>query len=136
MAENFEASFLYMVGADKKVQTAIVESEPEYDALIAAGWKTSPAEFGIETHPSAPAQPMPLPGVDPSTTEHAAQIATLEQVLLTLQQQVLTLQQQLLPLHTRIEALEGGFLAAQHGPQPMSEADTSEADAPSHRRRS
>lgn len=136
MAENFEASFLYMVGPDKKVQTAIVESEPEYDALIEAGWKTSPAEFGIETHPSAPAQPMPLPGVDPNASQQAAQVATLEQVVMTLQQQVLTLQQQLLPLHGRIEALEGGHHAAQHGPHAMSEAETSEADAPSHRRRS
>ena len=135
MAEAFEASYLFYVGADKKVQTAVVESEPEYDALIEAGWKTSPAAFGIETHPSAPAQPMPMPGVDVTATQQAAQIATLEQVVMTLQQQVLTLQQQLLPLHGRIEALEGGHHGAQHGPHAMSEADTSEADAPSHRRR-
>src|SRR4029077_3411469 len=54
MADEFEKRFLY----NEHGEAAIAESEPEYEALTASGWKHSPADFGIETHPSITAQPL------------------------------------------------------------------------------
>jgi hypothetical protein len=54
MADEFEKRFLY----NEQGEAAVAESEPEYEALTASGWKHSPADFGIETHPSIVTQPL------------------------------------------------------------------------------
>jgi hypothetical protein len=56
MAEEFEKRFLY----NEQGEAAVAESEPEYEALTASGWKHSPADFGIETHPSIVTQPLQM----------------------------------------------------------------------------
>jgi hypothetical protein len=54
MADEFEKRFLY----NDQGEAAVAETEAEYDALSASGWKHSPADFGIETHPSIVTQPL------------------------------------------------------------------------------
>src|SRR6266702_113098 len=47
---DFPPSFLY----DKDGNAILFQEQEAYDAALEAGWKDTPAAFGIETHPANP----------------------------------------------------------------------------------
>jgi|ERR671936_1447625 hypothetical protein len=68
MAELFPPTWLYGPGG----QSVLCEEYAHYDAMLAAGFKDSPAHFGIETHPAKPVQQLQLPvGAEPPAAPHA-----------------------------------------------------------------
>jgi hypothetical protein len=111
MADVFEARWLY----NAEGQGAVVESEPEYDALTAAGWKHSPADFGVETHPSVTTQPVMVATVAPV----AAPSEDLRALLTTIMRDY---EEQLTALTARVTALEGA------PPAPVATAETPPAE--------
>jgi hypothetical protein len=130
MADEFEKRFLY----NEQGEAAVAESEPEYEALTASGWKHSPADFGIETHPSIVTQPLQTSAPTGATPPSEA----LQEVVRLL----VSYQTQLDALEARVVVLEGQATpqaTPQAAPAPVTpppEASAPQAeDEPPHRGR-
>jgi hypothetical protein len=127
MADEFEKRFLY----NEQGEAAVAESEPEYEALTASGWKHSPADFGIETHPSIVTQPLQTS----APTGAAPPSEALQEVVRLL----VSYQTQLDALEARVDVLEGQAAATAPPPAPVSPPPADSApqaeDEPPHRGR-
>jgi len=137
MADEFEKRFLY----NEHGEAAVAESEPEYEALTASGWKHSPAEFGIETHPSIVTQPLqaaPATGAAPPSDDMREVVRLL-----------VSYQTQLDALESRVTAVEAQAAATASAlrqtappppapvtPPPVESAPESEGEPPHRGRRS
>jgi hypothetical protein len=134
MADEFEKRFLY----NEQGEAAVAESEPEYEALTASGWKHSPADFGIETHPSIVTQPLQTS----APTGAAPPSEALQEVVRLL----VSYQTQLDALEARVAVLEGQAApqvtpqvtppAAPVTPAPVESAPQAEDEPPHRGRRS
>jgi hypothetical protein len=125
MADEFEKRFLY----NEHGEAAVAESEPEYEALTASGWKHSPAEFGIETHPSIVTQPLQAAPAGAAPPSEA-----LQEVVRLL----VSYQTQLDALEARVDVLEGQAVPppAPVSPPPVESAPQAEDEPPHRGRRS
>jgi hypothetical protein len=131
MADEFEKRFLY----NEHGEAAVAESEPEYEALTASGWKHSPADFGIETHPSIVAQPLQTS----APTGAAPPSDDMREVVRLL----VSYQTQLDALEARVTVLEGQAATpapppppAPVSPPPVESAPQAEDEPPHRGRRS
>jgi hypothetical protein len=130
MADEFEKRFLY----NEHGEAAVAESEPEYEALTASGWKHSPADFGIETHPSIVTQPLQTS----APTGAAPPSDDMREVVRLL----VSYQTQLDALEARVDVLEGQAVPppvpppAPVTPPPVESAPQAEDEPPHRGRRS
>jgi hypothetical protein len=136
MAEEFEKRFLY----NDQGEAAVAESEPEYEALTASGWKHSPAEFGIETHPSIVTQPL-QPSAPTGATPPSEALQEVVRLLVSYQTQLDALEGRV----TVLEAQAAGETShlppppvtpAPVTPAPEASAPEAESEPPHRGRRS
>jgi hypothetical protein len=141
MADDFEKRFLY----NEQGEAAVAETEPEYEALTAAGWKHSPAEFGIETHPSIVTQPLqaaPATGATPPSDD----MREVVRLLVSYQTQLDALESRVTAVEAQAAATASAYRqtappppappAAPVSPPPVESAPESESEPPHRGRRS
>jgi hypothetical protein len=132
MAEFVGPAMLYLQREGQLLSQTFDEAEA-YEAAKAEGWKSSPAEFGIETHPSHPATVM---SVEPSATPAmsaamATEMQAAQSVLLTLQARVDAMSVAIGQLVERLDALEEAVLVMRQAAAGAAAPD----DEPAHTRR-
>lgn len=113
MAEFTGPSMLYFQ-QDGQLVSRQFEDREAYDAALEAGWKTSPADFGIETHPSTPTQVAMGAALAPPAVAQAvsAEMQEAITVLLTMRTQHEAMVANLAGLAERVTALEQARAAA------------------------
>jgi hypothetical protein len=119
-------TWLYFKHPDGRLMSQVFDDEASYSAARAAGWHSSPASFGIETHPSNPVMLMtPADGTPVLPGASAQDIAEITAILTALQAQLDTLltslQAQLDTLAARctlLESLVTAWTAEHRAPPP------------------
>jgi hypothetical protein len=154
-SEVREVSFpttLYFQHPDKRMIPQVVADQAAYDAARAAGWRSSPSSFGVETHPSQPGLAASQRSFD-EPAQATASMAEVTGMLVSLQAHVEHTHQILLDLAQRLGTLETAAhtgpaarppevartpSAGSHatvGPAPPPPEDKDEDDTPHPRRR-
>lgn len=129
----------------KNGEAKLAAERAEYDALKQEGWKDSPADFGIETHPTNPVEQVKmgtgvsLPGAAPANDLASASmmqaIADLTMLLSTVQGLVDQHTQMLGTLNARVQAAETMLTTPSAAPGEPTSGSGDEPQAPRGGRR-
>jgi hypothetical protein len=120
---------------DGRLLEQLFDDEASYQVAWAGGWRTSPADFGIETHPSNPAIVMtPVEGIPAVPGASAQDIAEITAILTSLQAQLDTLAARCALLESLMTALTAEHSAhpEPHGGPPMHRPDDDKDKPPPH----
>jgi hypothetical protein len=110
MAEGTEVpvvtlpTWLYFQRPDGRMLSQVFDDEVSYDAARKAGWHSSPASFGVETHPSQPGVAAAAQVVSPSPT--SVDLSEVTALLLAMQVQQEHANQAIRDLTARVVHLE------------------------------
>jgi hypothetical protein len=128
-------TILYLQHPDKRMFTQQFDDAASYELARAAGWRSSPASFGVETHPSQPGLALSQGTLLAPASPTSIDLSETTALLLSLQIQLEQMSRDLVQLTQRVAVFETAAPAGRARPPEVarttSQDPTSAPDEPS-----